>query len=62
MDWKNVYCPICGKLNEGVNLEETDGWVECVHCKTDFKLVDGSNDPLFKLLIEEFKIEMKLMS
>ena len=32
----NVRCPICGQLNEGVDLEETGGWVECCACKTDF--------------------------
>lgn len=32
----NVKCPLCGHLNEGVDLEETDGWVECENCKTDF--------------------------
>ena len=32
----NVKCPLCGHLNEGVDLEETGGWVECENCKTDF--------------------------
>lgn len=27
-------CPICGKLNEGLNLEETKGQYECSNCKT----------------------------
>lgn len=30
----NVVCPICGTLNKNLNLEETDGWMECEKCKT----------------------------
>lgn len=26
-------CPICGTLNKNLNLEETEGWMECEHCK-----------------------------
>lgn len=25
-------CPICGKMNHGLYLEETDGWMECEYC------------------------------
>jgi transcription elongation factor Elf1 len=25
-------CPICGTLNKSVDLEETDGWMECENC------------------------------
>ena len=32
----NVKCPICGQMNFGVDLEETEGWVECSNCKSDF--------------------------
>ena len=28
----NVVCPICGRLNESLDLEETDGWMECEEC------------------------------
>jgi cytochrome c biogenesis protein CcdA len=24
----DVKCPICGAMNESLNLEETDGWME----------------------------------
>ena len=30
----NVKCPICNTLNQRLNLEETDGWMECESCKT----------------------------
>ncbi len=28
----DVMCPICGAINYGLFLEETDGWMECEHC------------------------------
>ena len=28
----NVECPICGQLNKSLDLEETDGWMECEEC------------------------------
>ena len=32
----SVMCPVCGSLNRGVYLEETQGRVECCVCKNDF--------------------------
>lgn len=29
----NEKCPVCGTINKGLNLEETNGWFECEHCK-----------------------------
>ena len=26
-------CPICGTINHNLYLEETNGWMECEHCK-----------------------------
>ena len=28
----DVKCPICGTMNESLDLEETDGWMECEEC------------------------------
>ena len=25
-------CPICGTLNTSLDMEETDGWMECENC------------------------------
>lgn len=36
MRWINVKCPVCGSINEGVDLEETQGWVECCGFKLTF--------------------------
>lgn len=38
----DVECPICGVLNQNLNLEETDGWFECEKCKTTVKKLSGS--------------------
>lgn len=32
MNAVDVKCPICEKLNKSLNLEETDGWMECEGC------------------------------
>ena len=32
----NVRCPVCGQLNEGVDLDEAEGWVECYKCEAVF--------------------------
>ena len=31
----DVKCPVCGKINHGLFLEETKGWMECELCGTD---------------------------
>lgn len=36
MEKKDVKCPLCGHLNRCVDLDETDGWVECEQCGSDF--------------------------
>ena len=28
----DVECPICGMLNNSLDLNETDGWMECEKC------------------------------
>ena len=36
MKRSNVKCPVCGHINEGVDLEETEGWAECCKCEAVF--------------------------
>ncbi|MBO6159168.1 MAG: hypothetical protein J6P72_07920, partial [Firmicutes bacterium] len=31
-DTYDLRCPICGTVNRGLYLEETDGWMECENC------------------------------
>lgn len=35
----DVNCPICGTLNKSLNLEESDGWMECEHCKNTVQIL-----------------------
>ena len=32
MNATDVECPICGTMNEKLDLDETDGWMECEEC------------------------------
>ena len=32
MNAKDVKCPICGTVNRSLDLDETDGWMECKSC------------------------------
>ena len=36
MERFTVRCPVCGSINEGLDLEETERWVECSYCKMTF--------------------------
>jgi len=45
----DVVCPVCGKINEQLNLVETKGSVECICCKTVFTVsvtADGHGLPI----------------
>ena len=28
----DVACPVCGRINRSLYLEETEGWMECEYC------------------------------
>ena len=28
----DVKCPVCGRINRSLYLEETEGWMECEYC------------------------------
>ena len=30
----DVACPVCGRVNRSLYLEETEGWMECEYCGT----------------------------
>ena len=38
MEKYDVKCPICGEVNHGLFLDETDGWMECEKCKNTVQL------------------------
>lgn len=35
----DVKCPHCGTMNQNLYLEETNGWMECDHCKRAVKVL-----------------------
>ena len=39
MSATDVKCPICGTVNRSLDLEETDGWMECEHCGNTVQLM-----------------------
>lgn len=39
MQRMDVKCPECGKINFGLDLTETDGWMECEHCGCTARLI-----------------------
>ena len=53
----DVACPICGRVNRRLYLEETEGWMECESCRTSSQHFPFANKPANQ------KIEMtKLIS
>lgn len=45
----DVKCPVCGKINTGLYLEESSGWMECQCCGADVEaniMPDGHALPL----------------
>ena len=48
----DVKCPICGTLNKSLDLEETDGWMECQECGSAvqvMKYVKTRRIPLYQM-------------
>jgi len=35
----DVKCPICATLNRSLDLEDSEGWMECERCKTASKVL-----------------------
>lgn len=42
----DVTCPLCGKINRGLDLRETDGWMECEHCRAVIHMVRADTENL----------------
>ena len=41
----DVACPICGRVNRRLYLEETEGWMECEYCGTSSQHFPFANKP-----------------
>lgn len=40
MNAKDVKCPICGTVNRSLDLDETDGWMECESCHNAVQVLE----------------------
>ena len=48
----DVVCPICGRINRSLYLEETEGWMECEYCGNstqDMKFQKTVKIPVFRM-------------
>ena len=65
MNAKDVKCPICGTVNRSLDLDETDGWMECESCHNAVQILAYAKTkrvPVYQmadcnLLVEQEKIE-----
>ena len=47
----DIACPICGRINRGLYLEETEGWMECECCgnsSQDLSFRKKARSPVFR--------------
>ena len=48
----DVACPVCGRVNRRLYLEETEGWMECEHCGNstqDLRFEKTRKIPVFRM-------------
>ena len=45
-------CPICGAVNRGLYLEETDGWMECEKCGNVTQSMEHRQTVLIPLILK----------
>lgn len=41
----DIRCPLCGTVNKNLYLEETDGWMECEHCRQAVLVLSAEGVP-----------------
>ena len=52
----DVACPVCGRINRSLYLEETEGWMECEYCG------NSSQDMSFQKMVKIPVIRMEQLS
>ena len=52
----DVACPVCGRLNRSLYLEETEGWMECEYCG------NSTQDMSFQKMVKIPVIRMEQLS
>ncbi len=48
----DVACPVCGRVNRRLYLEETEGWMECEYCgksTQDLRFAKARRIPVFRM-------------
>ena len=48
----DLCCPICGTVNRGLYLEETDGWMECEKCGNVTQSMEHRQTVLIPLILK----------
>ena len=49
----DLRCPICGTVNRGLYLEETDGWMECEKCGNVTQSMEHRQTVLIPLIFRD---------
>ena len=52
----DVACPVCGRINRSLYLEETEGWMECECCG------NSTQDLSFQKMVKIPMIRMEQLS
>ena len=52
----DVACPVCGRINRSLYLEETEGWMECEYCG------NSTQDMSFQKMVKIPVIRMEQLS
>lgn len=58
MKLTNVHCPLCGILNTGLDLRESRGWMECIHCGKDTKIDDDPRQEAEAIIVPALPVLM----
>ena len=52
----DVACPVCGRINRSLYLDETEGWMECEYCG------NSTQDMSFQKMVKIPVIRMEQLS
>ena len=52
----DVACPVCGRINRSLYLEEMEGWMECEYCG------NSTQDMSFQKMVKIPMIRMEQLS
>ena len=61
MNLYNAVCPVCGKLNRNLFLEETGGTMECTFCGNLVDALDMEGENTIPVLSKELFMEVKIL-